>query len=353
MAASSEQKTEKPTEKRLREARRRGQVAKSAELAGALALLAALITVLSLLPWAAHQVADLWQASLRLSEVAAQPTLVVYTRALVVEALQMLFMLSLAPLGVAALVGTTALALQVGGVFSFESIQPKLERLNPAEGLKRVLSMRTLVKLAQMVLKLGIVGGALALVLLMVLPDAIRVTHADAGAALQVARSAMTYMLLWCGGLFLLIGFADFAYQRWQYLRDMRMSLTEVRRERRDSEGDAKMKGERKRRANEATPQEQLRYVQAAHLVVHDGGGRAIALALRPDIHELPITLVRGSDAFGVQVLARARKQQIKVVLDAILVDRLFAGAQLAQPVPAHDAPQVLAHMNAPVSPKA
>ena len=336
--SSTEEKTEKATPKRLREARKKGQVSKSQELAGGISLLAALLTVISLVPHCARRVADLQLAVERLMESPTQHGL----QALVLESLRLAAVLSLPVLGVAALVGTTALWIQVGPVFAFDALTPKFERLDPVAGMKRLFSRKTLVNLLVMSLKTLLIGCAVLLIARSVLPDAIRVIHGDATSAVAVARVAIMRLLLWSGGAFVLIGAVDLAYQRWQFDRDMRMGRSEVKRELKEDEGDGHIKSERKRLNAEPAVDEMLKYMKFATLVLADAEGRVVAIVHRATLGPRPLFLLRSTGAVATQVLRMAAERRLRVVRVDELMPRMFPIAHSGVPVPEEMMPDLL-----------
>jgi flagellar biosynthesis protein FlhB len=338
---SSESKPHAPTPKRLREARERAQVAKSTELAGAASLLCTLACVVVTAPWAAMRISEF---QLLVNRSVESVSLFAVESAMR-QSLMLMAQLSFIPLGVAAGVFVLALWLQTGTVFNLELVQPKLERLDPVEGVRRTFSLRSLVRLLTMVLKAVVVTAAATLICLHVLGDAVRVVYADAGAALAVANAALTGLLLWCGSAFVLLGGLDLVYQRWQFRHDLRMSHGEVRRERRDLEGDAKFKSHRKGFAKEALPREQLAFMHMASLVVRDARQRVVVLIYRPRQHPLPLCLVRGSADFGQEILALARQRKRPVVDDSPLLAAIFPAARPGASIPPHHLTAVLHHL--------
>lgn len=338
---SSEEKTEKPSAKKLRDARDKGEIPKSTDLSGSLALLAGVLTLLSLAPWAARQIAQLFLAVER-SIVFVDAAVL---KAMIYEALSLAARLSLAPLAVAALVFTLSLWLQTGSVFSLDPVSPKLNRLDPVQGAKNIFSMKTLVQFLQMLLKAAIVAAAVWLVCLKLVPDAIRVIHADIGAALSVAHAALLHLLLWCGGFFVLLGVADLAFQRWQFEKDQRMSMSELKREHKEQQGDGHIKAERRRAAGEPSREEQLQYMGMASLLLQHADGRLVVLIHRPAHHPLPLYLLRAKDAYAQQVLALAKKQQLKQHRDDHLVELLYPGVQIGLPLQPELGELVMAHI--------
>jgi flagellar biosynthesis protein FlhB len=329
MADSSGEKTEKPTPHRLREARKKGQVAKSMELAAAVALLAGFGVVLILATWLPAKVAAVYLAVER-----GIPHLsTAFVTGLLIESLALVALVSAVPLVVVAAVETLVTAIQTGPVFSFEPVKPKLERLNPAEGLKKLFSMRTLVQFALMLLKALIIGAALLLILRLVVPDAIEVIFAGVGGALAIARRTVMLMVFWCGGLFLLLGLLDLVYQRHQWLKDQKMTHQEVKREHREQEGDPMIKNLRRSLAAEPTPVELMQYVERASIVVAEPGGRAIALLYRPSVARWPLVIVRGSGDVAREILERAARARVRQRFDPVLLDRLYLSAVPGSPL--------------------
>jgi flagellar biosynthesis protein FlhB len=185
MSESAAEKTEEATPRKLEKSRKQGQIAKSEDLAGALSVLVGMLATMALVPWFAREFAGLFLAVERSFERLDHATM----KALWLEGLQLAVLVSLAPLLIATAVHKFSLWLQTGTVLSWDPVMPKMERINPAAGFKRIFSMRTVVTLVQMLLKTAIVGAAVVLVCLRILPDAIRVILADANAALAVAGS--------------------------------------------------------------------------------------------------------------------------------------------------------------------
>ena len=340
-ADSSEEKTEEASSKKLSDARDKGQVAKSTELAGGISLLAGLLVVMSMTPWFVRQVADFF-----LAVESALPVLdTAMAKALVYEGLKLAGLASLAPVVVAAVVFTLALWLQTGTLFSLDPVQPKLERLDPVQGLKKLASMKSLVQFMLLLLKSAIIGAAVTLVCLRVMPDAIRVIHADIGAALEVTRTALIHLLSWCGALFVMLGGADFGFQRWQFMKEMRMSKTELKREHKEQQGDGHLKAERKRAGREPGREEQLKYMSMASLLLRHSDGRLVVLICREDLHELPLYLLRAPADQTADVLAAASQHRVKQVLDDALLNALYPGVQMGSPIRRALAADVALHL--------
>jgi flagellar biosynthetic protein FlhB len=272
---SSEEKTQQPTPKRLQDARKKGQAAKSQDLADSVSLLVGLAVTMLLATWFALQLAQLFRAVMLAIPRVSQPNLF----ALVLESMWTAGLPSLAVAAVTAALGTGLLWLQQGSLWSVDPMLPKLERMNPVEGFKRVFSMRTLVQLLQMLIKLAVIGMGVAIVFARVMPDALRLVHGELGAALALAERTLLLLLLGCGLAFLLLGLADLAFQRWQFLKDQRMTLTDLKREHRETEIKPEIKQAMRSQAEEPGLQTTLKQLRYAQLILLHSDGRTVALS--------------------------------------------------------------------------
>lgn len=339
---STSEKTEQPTPRRLREARRRGQVGMSRELSASLSMVAVIAILSAFAGWAAVRIAQFYLAVERILSAVSKESAI----ALLFEALSLLVVLSSGPLLLAAAVSLGVSWLQIGSIFAAEAITPKLERINPAAGLKRLLSLRTFVQFAMTLAKLLVISCAFVLVAWKVLPDAIEVIYAGTGAALALMRRTLWLTTLWCGGLFVALGLVDLLYQRHQWMRDLKMARHEVRREHREDEGDPMLRSLRRSMAAEPLPSELLGYVSQASIVLAEPGGRAVALIDRPDLWPTPLVVMRGSEEVARQMLERARHSFVPVHVDPVLVEAVYPKAIPSVPLPQDIAETVRPHLS-------
>ncbi len=314
-------KTEKPTPKRLRDARQKGQVAKSTELNSAFVLLAVLGAVwlgagsglegLRALMGEAMRMAfarDFWEIL---------PGILERAELLLFVAFAAIFF---AVGSVAALI----CRLQVGSVFSMDPVMPKLERVNPLAGLKRIFSKKTLVNFVTTLLKTllvaavvwGVAKGSIADVLRMprLLPETIGIVG-----GLVVMR-----MLAGAWLVNAVLSVADVFIQRHWYLDDMKMAKHEVKRDHKESEGNPEVKGHRRMLAMELLFEELEAKVAKANVVVVNPTHIAVALSYRPGETDLPQVVAKGGDDMAAMIRRIAESKGIPVVRDVALARKLF-----------------------------
>jgi flagellar biosynthesis protein FlhB len=337
-------RTEPATPRRLAEARRRGDLAVSRELSGAVSLLAGLAVL------AAGGAG--WFASLAsevrgglLAALAPEPA---PAAALLQAALTVLRLTS--PLAVTALAAALAAgALQTGGHLSLEPLAPRLERVDPVRGLARLLSPARLAALG-----LGLLKSAL------VVAAALHGWRDGAAVLAQLPRTeapgaallALLWPLAWrlCGAL-LLLGAADLLVVRWRHRRRLRMSRDEVRREAREDQGDPRLRSER-RRVHRALGE--VGPVARATCLVVNPTHLAVALHHRRGSGEPPRVLAKGAGPAAARLRSLARRAGVPVVRDPPLARALHRLAEVGDEIPEvlYDAAAaVLAHLHGPPAP--
>jgi flagellar biosynthetic protein FlhB len=316
----SEERTEEPTPKRLRDARRQGNVWKSRELGGALTLL----TAGGVLGATADSLLEAHLATFRLALAAAGGRVAV-SPAAILEASVSLAASAIAPLLVGVVVvGTLASFVQVGPLVAFEAIAWKPERLNPIQALKGLFSQKRLVELLKSVLIVAIVVG----VAWTTLEDGLRGTMALAGrdalSTLRAIGALVRTLLLRVGGAMLAVAVLDVLYQRWRWLRDLRMTKEEVKREHKESEGDPHLKGERERLRREIAAHGVLENVRKADVLVVNPTHLAVALRFDEDSEQnAPEVVAKGMDELAQRMIAAAREAGVPVMHDVALAQGL------------------------------
>jgi type III secretion protein U len=298
------EQTEKPTQKRLNDARRDGDVPKSREVTGTLLVLCWLVMVWLALPLVSRQIGALLEHSLQaVSQPGGPPS-----SALFMEAFRTMVLVLLPLLLAAASVGLLTEFLQVGGLFVPKRILPRSERLNPVEGLNRMFSQENWIEVLKSVLKTGALIAIFVLVLLRVLPEILRLPFGDAHAIATAHWHAFLWMGVWTVAVFALIAAVDAVYQRSIFTKRLRMSRRDIRRELRDTEGDPFVKGRRRQLHQEWAQQNMLEAVRRSNAVVVNPEHIAIAILYEPGTTELPVVSAKGED-YTAQLIREAAEE--------------------------------------------
>lgn len=333
MAELEQSRTEPATPFKLREAQRRGSVAKSVELSSLLALLV-LLAVTAL--WARELVerqfrfdaAIFAQAHLLRFEAGASAAWLAH---IFEQTFALLLPLLLPVVAIAVLGGL----LQVGPIFSLHPLQPDLDRLNPVSGLKRLFSMRLLFETAKNLVKLALFGAVIAALALALAQPL--VTYAEM-APLRMLEATLAHALTIVFDLVIVvaaIALADALYTRWSWRDRLKMSRREVRDELRQREGDPRIRARQRELRRELVKRAQaVRRLPEADVLITNPTHLAIALKYQRDTMAAPHVIAKASGEHALQMQALARRHRVPRVENPTLARALFAAGELDRPIP-------------------
>lgn len=337
MSEEDEDKTEEATAYKLEQARERGEVARSADLSGAVVLLAFTLAMFATVGWIAEA---LQQSFTRLllwvnGEIHLGPNLLDAALDICMPLLR-----AFAPTLLAVLIAAIGIgALQVGLVPSLEPLSPDLKRLNPKQMLKRVFSKHTLWETGKTLVKLTALGVLLWFLLRGVLLGA----HADEPQPRTLRELAAVWEteLLWAAfgtvAILLLASLADLAFVRWEFGEKMRMSRRELRDEHKRRDGDPEIRAKRKRLLQQLLKQAKaLGQVAQADVIITNPVHLAVALQYRPKTMNAPIVLAKGAGALAAAIRRRGRRHHVDIQPRATLARALFRHCDIGEPIPEH-----------------
>jgi type III secretion protein U len=317
----SEQKSLPASDKKLRDARRKGQVPQSRDLVSGVALLA--VVAYLLLTWT--QTRD---HILQIVDVVADSHDKPFAQTwghvagIASEAIAHATLPAVGVLLLACII--SGIISTMGPVFSFETVKPNFEHINPVSGAKRIFSLRNLVEFLKGLVKVVLVGAALWLVLRNWLEPLLQTPSCGESCVVPVLIEAMKPIIVVALLAFLLIGMLDMALQRWLFLHEMRMTKTEMKRERKDMEGDPHIRGERLRirrlQGSQSTP---LGVKHATVVIVH--GGALGAIRYHREQQPVPIVVARATAEKARSMREEALRLGITVVEDRDLAPALAA----------------------------
>lgn len=325
MAQSSGEKTEQPTEKRLREAREKGIAARSRDLSSAVLLLVAVAVVWLI----GGYTGGVMQASVKeqiefgaafkgefTNEVAAD----VFLRGLKVSA----FILS--PLFIALTVfAFLSSFLQTGAVFSFAQISPKFSNLNPAENFRnRFLKSSSYIELGKTAIKILIVAVIAGLILWLSRDEIVRLVSRSAEDISVYTFGLVLEISLKIGLVFLVVGGADFFLQRFLLSRELRMTRREVKEEEKEAEGDPQIKAQRRARHREILSQNLEAAVRESAVVLTGSENVAVALKYERGKSDAPIVTAKGKNLTAERISQIALGSGVPVKRDDSLARLLF-----------------------------
>lgn len=326
------EKTEKATPKRREEARKKGQVAKSQDLNGAVVLLAGLMALGFTGPGTAQRLGDGLRAALG-SAALKDPV----THGTVGDILMQsgrTILISLAPVvGACALAGVVVSVVQVGIKPKTQALKPNPKRLNPVAGAKRIFGKDSIFELGKNILKVSVVGAVVLSALLPHISDfAALVGMSPIQLGSEIARNvrglAMRAVLV-----YLLIGVIDFIYQRWRHEKSLKMDKQEVKEEAKGQDLPAEVKGAIRRRQREAARARMMADVPTADVIVTNPTHFSVALKYDGQ-SPAPQVIAKGQDLLALRIREIAAEHGVPIVPDPPLARSLHATVEVGQLIP-------------------
>lgn len=324
-------KTEQPTPKKLQDARKKGQVAKSKDLTSTVTLAVAAALALVACGYAAQQFSALMEAALA---VINQPFANAAPR-LAQQALQTVLALSAVVLVPLAAVGVFTEFLQAGPVFALEKVKPQLEQMNPVEGVKRMFTMDALVELAKAIAKTALLLAIGWLAVRALLPELALLPRVQRpallGDALWIAAKSV---LLWTVTLFALLAMLDAIYQRYSFTKKMRMSRRDIRQEVKDAEGDPYVKQARRQQHEEWSQRNAQAAARNANVLVVNPTHVAIAIDYDRETCPVPTIAAKGEDHVARAMRQAAEEAGVPVLRNVPLARDLLARGEPGELIP-------------------
>lgn len=322
-------KTEKPTPHRIKEARERGQVARSVEINSVVVLMAGLMSIRYAGPYMVDSLRDItvfFYQNLNTS----LGTENIYSYGIFLMGRTFLI---LAPvLGVILLVGLLANYLQVGVLFSLKPLTPKISNINPTTGFQRLFSRRSLVEFVKSILKLLIIGWIAFAGVRGALPQLVPAMDMQGTEALGLVGSLALTIINKIIFVLMALAILDYLYQKWDYEDNLRMSKQEIRDEFRQAEGDPMIKARIRQIQREMARRRMFDAVPRADVVITNPTHVAVALEYK-DGMQAPIVLAKGERIVAERIKEMAIKSRIPIVQNPPLARALLKSCPVGAPI--------------------
>lgn len=332
--SSTGEKTEQATPKKRKDARESGQVLKSNELVTVGMLLIMFMALQALWPSIADNILEFTGNSLSGQFSSAEP---ITTGALagIMQNTVLGFLRIMLPILALALIGAVLLnVIQTGFLFSSKAMQPKMSRLNPAEGLKRIFSARGAFELLKSIAKVAIIGivaytqiqsnlDKFPGMMLMTLDQSIGLTA-------DIIFSAIFMILMALAA----VAFMDYMFQRNKFEKDLRMSKYEVKMEMKQQEGDPQIKGKIKQKQREMAMMRMMQQVPDADVVITNPTEYAVALKYDEKIGDAPMVVAKGKNLVAARIKELAKEHEVMIVEDKPVARSLYMYCEIGEFIP-------------------
>jgi flagellar biosynthesis protein FlhB len=332
MGASGD-RTEKATPKKIDEARRKGQVARSREVNTALSLLALFGVLAAMGGWLLSGFAGVMSGALS-SAGTADPITPASGWGVLLETGDSILRLT-APFAIAGLiVGIVATAGQVKPGLVPGALTPRFSALSPKNGIKRILGPRSLVTLLKDLIKVVVTGAVAYGMLKGAIPDMTVLLGAGPGPLLDVVSRLVLRIGFTIGAVYVAIAVLDVLYERWQHAKDLRMTKEDVKREAKEGDVNPEVKGQIKARQRAMAMQRMMSAVPGADVVITNPTHYAVALRYARAL-PAPEVVAKGADHVAKRIIALARENGVTVVQNPPLARSLHASVEVGQYIPA------------------
>jgi flagellar biosynthetic protein FlhB len=330
--SSDQEKTEQATPKKKEEAREKGQVAKSRELASVAGLGACLVYFYFGASSLTTGMMDLMKSYFRKSgQVSITMDSVQY---LLFDFGYQVFLLLIPFLLVTLIAGFLANIIQVGFLFSMESITPKFSKIDPIKGFERLFSLRSIVELFKSIFKMTIVGTVAYLIVkdetAMILP---LMDLSVNEILLYIAKVSFKILYTTCWVL-IILAILDYGYQRWEHERSLKMSKQEIKEENKQTDGDPLIKSRIKRLQREMARKRMMAAVPKADVVITNPTHLAIAIRYESGTMNAPVVVAKGADFLAEKIKEIARENGVPVIENKPVAQVLYKMIGVNQSVP-------------------
>lgn len=329
---SSQEKTEEPTARKLEKAREDGQIPRSKELNTTVVLLFGSFGLLALGPWGAEYVAEMARFNFNLDRLDVFDTATMLRH---LGASLWAATLAITPWFLLVLVAALFGPISLGGwMFSVKSLRPKLDRINPLAGLKRMFSMNALVELLKSIAKVLVVGVVAWMVLNFYFKDAFLLRHKE----LKVAIDGSLQILLWsiiliCAST-VVIAVLDVPWQIYSHTKKLRMTMQEIKDEFKESEGRPEVKGKIRQLQYEASQRRMMADVPTADVVITNPTHYSVALKYDSSAGDAPVVLAKGKDEVALKIREIAKENNIPQMQTPPLARALFTHSKVGEEIP-------------------
>ncbi len=332
------EKTEEPTSKKLSDARKEGQVAKSKEIGNAFVMLALFLMMKVYLGVIGNRFIGCFHSVYGNFADAIK----MYDGEIPFASIQVLVR------GMMLQIGIIVLPVFAAGVFivfvcdvvqvkwkpTTKPLKPKFSKLNPVSGFKKFLSLNSLVELVKSVLKLAVVGYVVYKYIVDEISQIFILYNISLNQAIGLIGKIVTDLGIRSALVYMLIAFLDYVYQKRKFKKDMKMTKQEVKDEYKNQEGDPQIKGKQKQKMREASMRRMMQQLPEADVVITNPTHYAVAIKYDAEKYDAPYVIAKGEDYLAQRIKDVAKENDIEIVENKPLARMLYANVEVGGLIP-------------------
>lgn len=330
--SDGQERTEQPTEKRLSDAKTKGQIARSRDLGTTLILVSSAAGLLVFGGMIVKVLADIMRESFSLDKALIFND--TYGIQLFLDSIQVA-LLSLVPLAVIILVtsiyGSTALS---GWIFSTEALAFNFSRLDPVSGIKRMLGLNSLVEAGKAFLKLLLVGSVGIFVLWINADEMLGLGKLSLEHAMASSVQSLAWVFLWASLPMILVAAIDAPYQVWSFNKQLRMTRDEIKKEHKETDGSPEIKRKVRQIQQQIAMQRMMQKVPQADVVITNPTHFSVAIKYDQKKMRAPIVIAKGADLVAFEIRRIAQGADVPILSAPPLARAIYHHTELDQEIP-------------------
>ncbi|SDH37573.1 flagellar biosynthetic protein FlhB [Pseudobutyrivibrio sp. 49] len=332
------EKTEQPTSKKLSDARNEGKVAKSKEMVNGIALLGFFFALSVFLGFAGVRFEEIfaWIYSIIPDVVSYNGSgLTVHTITGIFRILLVKMLIILLPFFIIGFItGFVTNLIQVGWKLTLKPLQPKLSKFNPVSGFKRIFSKDSIMNLLMALAKIFLVCYIAYISIRDQAGNLFILYDIGLNASLSLIFKLICEIGIKISIVYIILGLIDYAYQKWKFTNDMKMTKQEVKDEYKNTEGDPKIKGKQRQKMMETSQRRMMKNVPQADVVITNPTHIAVAILYDNTKDEAPRVIAKGEDYLAKKIKDTAAENGVPIVENKPLARALYATVDIDQTIP-------------------
>ena len=320
MGGESGEKTEEATPEKLRKSKEEGQVPKSQDFVGALGFAGGFFTLAGLIGYVGNELMEYTRAAI--DAAVTRPSEAVIAK-LFEDAIPLLLQLTLPVAGIVFVLGIFSNVVQTGFFIAFKAVIPKVEKLNPIQGLKGLFKMKKVIELIKNLVKMAVVTYVAWDIMAAALSDMVLVVSQPFENALEFGAGLLTEFMIKVTAVFIVIGAVDLIIARKQFAKEMMMSKHDVKQEYKQMEGDPQVKGQRKQLAHELLFSGSQENVKNADAVIVNPAHIAVAIKFDKEKDKAPKVVAKGMRKHAEKIKEIAKHYGVPILRNVPLAQAL------------------------------
>lgn len=329
---SDQEKTEEPTAKRLEDARKKGQIARSKELGTTGVLVASATALLMFGALLGKTLINIMGAQFELERADAfDPTKMFKVMG---EALSNVMMPMFAIFGVILLAAFVANSLLGGINFSWQAMAPKLNKMSPFKGFKRMFGSQAAVELIKSILKVVVVAFVAIMLIKVYINDILFLSIKDLPNNAIDASTLLGWIFLGLCCSTIVISMVDVPFQKWNHNKQLKMSKQEIKDEYKSTEGNPEVKGRQRQIQREVSQRRMLQEVPDADVVITNPTHYSVALKYDVEKSQAPFVIAKGADTMAMQIRKIAKEKEVPIIETPMLTRSIYYTTDVNQEVP-------------------